>query len=99
MISDEQKQQETCSEENPNQTVTSHNVLEKRTERGPNTHLLQIVDESWLCPTTTQQRYKGTIMDERHIDKTTVTEQEEECDRRFSLGDLHKGIYELTKEQ
>lgn len=38
-------------------------------------------------------------MDERHIDKTTVTEQEEECDRRFSLGDLHKGIYELTKEQ
>lgn len=96
MTSDEQKQQETCPEENPNQTVTSHNVLEKRMERGPNTHLLQIVDESWLCPTTTQQRNKGTIMDERHIDKTTVTEQEEECDRRLSLGDLHKGIYELT---
>ena len=127
MISDERKQQETWTEENPDQTVTSHNELEKRMERGPNTHPHQVFDDSWLCPTTTQQRNKRTMMEElqsedkvisdrkeltakrfkgeassltRHINETTITEQEEECEQSINLGDHHKDLrVEITKKR
>lgn len=128
MITDEQKQQEAWTGENPNQTITSDNKLEKRMERRPNTHLHQVVDDSWLCPTTTQQRNKETIMEElqsedkvisdqtakqtakrfknkassltRHINETTIMEQEEECDPSISLEDHHKDRrVNITKER